>query len=710
MIKFLALFSLLVLVGTSSVGAIRSEAAKVDSLITAAADTALSFEDRESVLKTALDLDISGQVMFALSQLYFEKGPGSSRQASKHWVKKAMKREPENAKYLGTYAGLVWQSGGSLAPRKSSYKKAREALELDPNCVEALYWAGRFVAWSWEMTFFTESDDYDKPDYRDDTVMAGRTYVQRGYADMDVDVAIDFFTRALEVDPHHWPSRVHLGLVYHMAQKSAELVSLFDGYLKIAPDNRDSYFFRGLGYQMDGELERAYQSYVEGLARMNGPERRFMQSVFMMRDEKAEKDGVPLPDEAEIKRFWFGRDPLFLTDLNERLMEQCRRVAYVNLRFGDPRNSLEGWRSDRGQAYIRYGDPIARGMVAADIDLGLDKTMEEQREMQRNAGTSGVLYKFTPRTEKWSYDGFDVKFEQTNTWDSWRFGKANLGYLELSFSDLVKMKPDHYKYLYQYDVPYQYAQFRSEEGGTRVEVYYALQEEQVVNRELAPGVREVDIKQALFLFDSDWDTLKQEVGRLSRMPWVNYTSNEAGYLFAAEQLTLQPGSYFLAAEAQDQKSEKVGTFRDSLHVRDFGSDSLQISSLLMARRIVEKEEGDYGRGRFLILPNPLKQCTRDGQASFYFEIYNLTQDTFGATHYQVSYQMQMLPEEQVNSSEPDWTTAVSYDYRGSRDWETYRLTLKMNESEPGVRAFRVSVKDLEGNQDVEGITAFRVKW
>ena len=73
--------------------------------------------------------------------------------------------------------------------------------------------------------------------------------------------------------------------------------------------------------------------------------------------------------------------------------------------------------------------------------------------------------------------------------------------------------------------------------------------------------------------------------------------------------------------------------------------------------------------------------------------------------------MQMLSEEQTYSAaEPEWTTEVSYDYRGARDWETYRRTLKMIESTPGERAFRVKVKDLLSEEEVEGTTVFRVKW
>ena len=685
------------------------DSATVDSLVQASTDTSLGMDRRRDLLKEAIERDRTGSALHALARLRLEKGTTYSRQQARSLLKRALGREPDNSEYVATFAELLWRTG----PRSGSYKRAREAIALDPKNVRAHYWAGRFVVWSWEMTFFTREGAGDEARVAGDgDVTAGRTFAQRGYADMDVDVGIDYLSRALWLDPDHWPSRVHLGLAYYLARRPDALISLFKDDIERNPGRADAFFFKGLGHQAKGDPEAAYRAYVDGLARLSDRQRRFMQSVFLMRDRKSWKNDEPPPDEEAIRKFWFGKDPLYLSEINERMLEQCRRVAFANLRFGDPINGYAGWETARGQAYIRYGDPVARHMTPADIDLGLTKTIEEEAEMRRRQWRpSGGIFEFHPRKDTWTYEGFEVSFLNTNSWDSWRFGKSKLGGRSLNFSELVKAVPDYYRYPYQYSVPYQVAQFRRDGGKTGVEVYYALPGDKVAHEEVNPGVRAVDVLQAMFLFDTAWDTLRREVGRVRRMPWIDYVSTRRGYLLASEQLTLAPGDYNLAGEAEDQATRKVGTFRDRLRVRRFSADSLEISSLLMARRIVERDEWPMDRARFMVLPNPLRECSRDGSAWFYFEVYNLTRDTFGATHYRIGYQTQVIPERsRLDDPQPEWTTAVSYTYRGARDWEPRYLRVDMAGTAPGLRAFRVIVEDLLARAEAESMTRFRVRW
>ncbi len=689
--------------------AAQADPAKVDSLILASTDTTLEWETRRDLAKQAMKHDRTGKAMHALARLKLEKGTTYSRQQARSLLTRAREREPENADYVATFAELLWRTG----PRSASYKKAREAIALDPENVRAHYWAGRYVVWSWEMTFFTREEAGDAMRVAGDgDVTTGRTFAQRGYADMDVDVGIDYLSRALWLDADHWPSRVHLGLAYYMARMPDALIALFRDDIERHPGRSDAYFFMGLGHQAKGDPEAAYRAYVDGLARLSDRQRRFMQSVFLMRDKKAWKKGEPPPDEEAIQKFWFGKDPLYLSDINERMLEQCRRVAYANLRFGDPINGYAGWETDRGQAYIRYGDPLSRQMSPGDIDLGLTRSIMEEEEMRRRRPRpSGGIFEYHPRKDTWTYDGFEVSFVNTNSWDSWRFGTSKLGGRTLNFNELVKAIPDYYRYPYQYSVPYQIAQFRRDEGKTSVEVYYALSGDQVTHEEVGPGVRAVDVVQAMFLFDAAWDTLRREVGRVRRMPWIQYVSTKRGYLIASEQLTLAPGDYHLAGEAEDQANRKVGTFRDPLRVRRFSRDSLEISSLLMARRIVEREEWPMERARYMVLPNPLAECSRNGSAWFYFEVYNLARDSFGATHYRIGYQTQVIPEKRrLEDPQPQWTTAVSYTYRGARDWEPRYLRVDMADTSPGLRAFRVVIEDSLAGTAAESTTRFRVRW
>ncbi len=672
-----AAYGLLTLLLTTPATARKGPAA-VDSLLSAA-DGTLDDRVRENLIKKAISNDRSGKAMHALARLLIDRRTPQSRQQAIEWLKKAMGRERENPDYIATFAELNWYS----LRRPRAYAEARRVLQIDPDHVWGLYWTARFVVWSWEMTYFTDVIKEDQlREEEDDAYVTGRTGFHTEYQDLDLDDGIDFLSRAIRADPDHWPSHVQLGLAYFVSDRPDPLINLFETYRQRHPGNRDAHFFVGLGHQMKGQLAPAYGAYVQGLSQMSDEDRQFMQSIFLLRGKKAEERGDPLPDEVAIGRFWLGRDPLFLTRVNERMLEQCRRVAYANLRFTDPVNGREGWQTDRGQAYIRYGDPITRSMTLSYSE---------------------------PRKEIWHYGPFHINFTNMNSYDSWSSFDAQIGPRRVSFSELTERIPDHYQYPFQYDVAYQIGQFRGEEGKTSVEIYSALESERVANSQLAPGISEVDLRHGLFLFDAEWDSLVYDTHRVGRLPLVTYESTKQDFLLASQRLELDPGSYYLAGELEDQKTRNVGTFRDTLRVNEFGYDSLQVSSLLMALRIKERDEGNYGRDQFAILSNPLKRCSRKSSASFYFEVYNLPRDAFGGTHYRLTYEVQVLPEVQAQT-DPEWLTAVSATYRGSRDWETHRLTLDMEDTSPGPRNFRVVVEDLLKGESAAALTQFRVTW
>lgn len=670
----------LLALGAPDVEAGRSDPARVDSLLAAAADTLLDRDRREALMKRALRHDWSGRTMHALARFYMAQGTPVSRQTAGHWLLRAVMRERENPDYRATHAELLWRT----LQRPDSYRKALQVLELDPDHVAGLFWAGRFAVWAWEYTYFTEMPD-------DDTEAAIGMYSIRGgktltfveYPDLGIDTGIGYLSRAISVDPVHWPSHQYLGLSYYAADMPGPLIELFEAYRQRRPENWNAHFFAGLGYQMKGDLERAYRAYLDGLNRMTESSRRFMQSIFLIRDHAETKRGAPPPSDEEIRKFWLGKDPIYLTSVNERLLEQCRRVAYANLRFSDPTLGREGWQTDRGQIYIRYGDPRVRFM----------------KDPARG------------RKEIWDYGPFTVVFGNTLTWDSWRFGWATRGNKRLELEQLVDAVPDLYEHPLQYDAQYQTAQFRHDNGNTRIEVYYALPEENVRRaRSGDRGTAAVDVRQALFLFDSRWDTVRHNVRKVDRLPRVAYESTEEAFLLAGERMVLDPGMYFLAGEVEDRKTKRVGTFRERLRVRSFGPDTLEISDLLMARRIRKREDVPYGREQFAVLPNPLQVCRTEGQAWFYFEVYNLSRDEFGASHYRISYQTQSLREGGGDGSPAGWTTAVSYTYRGARDWEPRDLRVDMDGASPGPRAFRVVVKDLHTGRQAMAETRFRVRW
>lgn len=674
--------------------------ASVDSLLVAASDTTLSQDARVDLLREAIKEDETGRAYHALGRLYMEAGGVSHVHTAERLLKRAMNKDLNNGTYLAALAEYYWRIGR----RTTAIEYAERGVARDPDNVLALFWAARFEMWQMTWSMDTERLVYNDPDGYDDVV-----FKYEDYGIESRNKAIGYLTRAVTIDPDYWPARHLLGLVYYEGRMKREVIGLFEDYLTRHPNHIKAHFFLGLGYQSQESLKAAFGHYQEGLRLMPPEDQRFMMSVFVLADPDSTK-----PDIDAIRRFWTGHDPLYMTEYNERLLEHARRVAYADLRFGDPLKGIPGWYTDKGHCYIRYGHPIVVTVRPAGVDLGLAAPINEQNKYAWQAYWGQVGQNYTFRTEQWEYDGFTMFFENTDTRDFWKF---RIGWLEnevspMGFDTLIEYKPEHYVDPYKmkrYEPPYQMVQFRGEDGKSRVELYYGLPIEELTSKEDRPGLRNVELNQGIFLFNAEWDTLKREIVKVKKLPFVRYDAIKAGYVFSGDRMEMDPGRHYLAAEIQDVGNLSLGTFRDTLDVRSFVGDSLNVSDLLLARRVVERESRPMGRDRFLVLSNPLKQYQRDGRAVVYFEVYNLLRDEFGATHYELTFQVREL-NEQGAIEDVEWTTAVTYDQRGNRDWEPIYLALELERIMPGPKALRVLVRDLQSEQETIATTAFQVMW
>ena len=129
----------------------------------------------------------------------------NERVKARKWIRRAVLREKENANFRATYAAALWYG----LQRPNSYKQARRAIELDANNVEGLYWAGRFMVWSWEMNYFTENENEVHPTSGGRTVGGGKTFRHFQYGDLDI--GLRFLNLEIQLDPDHWASHQVLG-------------------------------------------------------------------------------------------------------------------------------------------------------------------------------------------------------------------------------------------------------------------------------------------------------------------------------------------------------------------------------------------------------------------------------------------------------------------------------------------------------------------
>jgi GWxTD domain-containing protein len=79
---------------------------------------------------------------------------------------------------------------------------------------------------------------------------------------------------------------------------------------------------------------------------------------FISADERRAFNRLRTDDERQafIEQFWLRRDPTPGTPENEFKEEMYRRIAFTNDRFSA---AIPGWKTDRGEIYIKYGPPDA---------------------------------------------------------------------------------------------------------------------------------------------------------------------------------------------------------------------------------------------------------------------------------------------------------------------------------------------------------------
>ncbi len=97
------------------------------------------------------------------------------------------------------------------------------------------------------------------------------------------------------------------------------------------------------------EVETPYQKWLtEDVAYIITDEERAAYKRLQTNEER----------EKFIEQFWLRRDPTPGTVENEMKEEHYRRIGYANGAYADgPASRLEGWKTDRGRIYIRYGPP-----------------------------------------------------------------------------------------------------------------------------------------------------------------------------------------------------------------------------------------------------------------------------------------------------------------------------------------------------------------
>jgi GWxTD domain-containing protein len=641
-------------------------------------------------LEKALDQDRHRAETHAeLTELYLQEGTLTGRIEAERHIHQAVKIDPDNARYQVQY-GMVKRMQGF---RHAAKRKFTKALELDPNCADAYYNLG--VLSDQEVWHFR--DMVDGPIHFDH------------FAEKDELQSIDYFRKALRIDPNHRNALFHLGLVYCEQGEFENMAGLCRRMLKNDPDDKDARLFHGLALYRQGRGREAWEEYTVAKELMGEDERAVFESIESLLSPDEEKQYLAASFEERDRlasRFWHRQDPLFLTDYNERILEHYSRVAYANLRYGFPDKGIGGWETDQGKVYIRYGSPLFRTRTRPSIEPG-----------ERNPVQTSI--------EVWRYGDFDHVFEDMLLTGQYRFKWGSRPETDglSKFNSLIKEVPQTFDYDYggqRFTVPCALASFRGEKGKTSVDLCYALPAK-YLDYTVKQHESRVSVEIGAFFFDDGWQSVLRDVGdeelvteRIDPLKEYDVVSQRT--------VLVEPGEYHFALEVRDKRSENIGFLRDTVVVKGYGFEKLQLSDVLFATDIQPiTGEDAFRRGEFQIVPHPTKRYSPSQPVFIYYEIYNLQPDVFGQTHYVVEYIIGPEPEpsrglsklfedfgDLIGARRRKGLISATSENKGRSTTEHKFLRIDISDVPPDATVLTLHVRDLNSKQEIEEKSRFLI--
>lgn len=644
-----------------------------------------------------------------LGLAWAKKGTLEARRHALAALQRAVALEPRNLTFRYSLAQLHLKRDFSGMAR-DEFKKM---MKLDPSDARAYY----------HLALFAEEDmlrNRDKVSFHENAAISFYSFAVDDYLQAE-----RLLRTAIALDPLLLGAYYRLAGLYFEAGRYQEMSELLQDAITINADRGvsseanellpqpgllDVYLLQGLACTRLHQTECAQQAYERAFAQMSAAERELFYSLATVLAPDSLRAFMKLEEDGRARmtaRFWRARDPLFLTSVNERLLEHFSRIAYANLRFSLPRHGLAGWKTDRGKTLIRFGFP--RGRLRTRADLGATPT--------------GRMT-FLASREMWDYGDFFMLYEDRSMGENYVFAWSFDPHLDGKnlFENKIEKEPERFDFPHggqRLGMPYVIAQFR--DGGSKresadstlLEIYYGLNVGDLAPAATRDTAQFFALQRGLFLCDAHWNPVMQK--REERR--LRFVRNGEFENLLIERWTVRApaGSFNLSLEAKDQVSGHTGAQREAVEVERFSAEGLQMSSVLLARRVAEArpELVLYQKGEVSILPSLSRVFEIGAPIYVYYEVYNLSRDEAGATFFRVENTITRLsPEKNAFASavktlgrwfgagDKPAVISSSFETRGATADEKLYHALELTGAEPGDYRLTVTIVDLPSQRRV----------
>jgi len=397
----------------------------------------------------------------------------------------------------------------------------------------------------------------------------------------------------------------------------------------------------------------------------------------------AEYEALPDSQKSEwLRFFWQRHDPTPTTGENEFRREHFRRVRYALYYFSNPFGPIP-W-DDRGEVYIRYGEPNERifslgdywdhrsafnprsagyqGISAGtagqgDVDQDAADIMAEQRIP---SGDSERMSNPRERDgEIWEYYRYGLTFQFQDEeglrilslvpyTDSFGSGESYHEFMRTRIT-AVDLQPAMYFHDYgteHLDYALDMARFRAGGKTFNVDVNLGYPLSELARG--GPDSATISLRRVVVIRD---DSLREVASDFSVHTRCVGTSDGHNQLLVEQKIfNLPPGGYELSICIEDLFSNKKGIFKKNFRVPEFATREVQeISDIELASFVwsVYEPGSPYVKSNRLVMPLPSRVYMEDQPIAFYYEIYNLAKNSKDTAVYSIQYEILDLEAEHV---------------------------------------------------------------
>ena len=596
-------------------GLVRGETT-IDALFRVAVEQVGKVSQKESIV--AFEKIISKDKNYApayneLAKLHLLDHTVNGRQRAMRRIRQAIAIASDNVEYRLTRGKIMWHQGF----RSRALNQFKNVIKKDPNNTDVLNSIGMF----WVYEFLRVKDNSQTRNFG-------------GFAQEAKQEALQILRKSIKLDGTSQQPYYLLGILYFEDKYWDAFHALMQALRVQYPDDKNALLFCGLAAYQIGEFNDSHNYYQRALGLMSVEERELLESIdlFVSQEDHASRDTTQTIDALlEREMFWKRQDPLYLSEFNERKMAHFGRMAYANLRFRRFSDDVEGWQTDMGKTYIKFGRYRRRKTFFYSV--GNDPYRAFHRMM-----------------ETWYYETFKIEY-CGNGADRWSFcGGFEVGqggaryyagnFVEAShhtFRKTAQRFVDPYLNR-KYTLPYQVAAFE-EQNRMRVELSYMIPKDRLKEN---PETGKVRFWDGVFFFDQQWnDMYNDRKSRTLTLSPQKLTQNAAArhrndHLLISHRIYIRQDSYHFSVELLDQTSGLIGVARDEKPFL-YGQETFHLSDLLVGSDIQAKKALPESRNDLRITPNPVRTFSPSEPVFIYLELYDLQRDDFGSTQYEISY-------------------------------------------------------------------------